>query len=106
MAVMPEGVAIKKARFQPLQPVTGVAPAKAGIDLLKEVEVTLTAVLGEAKMTVREILEIEPGSLIKLDKLAGDRIDLLVNERLVGSGEVVIINESLSIRINALEGVG
>lgn len=106
MAITPEGVAIKRARFQPLQPVTGVAPAKASIDLLKEVEVTITAVLGEAEMTVREILEIEPGSLIKLNKLAGDRIDLFVNQKLLGSGEVVVINETLGIRINTLEGEG
>lgn len=106
MATVSEGVAIKKARFKPLQPVTGITPAKADIDLLKDVEVTITAMLGEAEMTVREILEIEPGSLIKLSKLAGDRIELLVNQKLLGSGEVVVINETMGIRINALEGEG
>lgn len=74
-------------------------PARTGLDLLHDVEMEVTAELGRTRMTVRELLSLSPGAIIELDRAAGSPADLLVNGRLIASGEVVIIDENFGLRI-------
>ncbi len=74
------------------------------IDLLADVEMGVTAELGRARMLVREILELSPGSVIELDRAAGSPIDVLVNGTLIARGEVVVIDEEFGIRITEVLG--
>ncbi|MBC7324839.1 MAG: FliM/FliN family flagellar motor switch protein, partial [Moorella sp. (in: Bacteria)] len=69
---------IEKARFAPLQPAP-VAPAKASFNSLADVPLRLVTELGRTKLTVREILELKEGSVIVLNKLAGEAVEVLVN---------------------------
>ncbi|MCA8938456.1 MAG: flagellar motor switch protein FliN, partial [Planctomycetes bacterium] len=80
------------------------APAASGHhadieDLLGDVQLKVQVVLGNAKMSVEEILQLANGSVVELDKLAGDPLDILVNDRLVAKGEVLVLNENFCIRI-------
>jgi flagellar motor switch protein FliN/FliY len=59
----------------------------------------VTVELGRTKRTVKEILELTAGSIIELDKLAGEPVDILVNNRLVAQGEVVVIDENFGVRL-------
>lgn len=68
-------------------------------DLLGDVQLKVQVVLGRSKMTVDEILQLVNGSVVELDKLAGDPLDILVNDRLVAKGEVLVLNENFCIRI-------
>lgn len=68
-------------------------------DLLGDVQLKVQVVLGNAKMSVEEILQLANGSVVELDKLAGDPLDILVNDRLVAKGEVLVLNENFCIRI-------
>ncbi len=72
---------------------------KENINLLMEVPLQITVELGRTQKLIREILEFAPGSIIELDKLAGDLVDILVNGKIIAKGEVVIIDESFGVRL-------
>ncbi|WP_295156157.1 flagellar motor switch protein FliN [uncultured Brachyspira sp.] len=71
----------------------------SNIDLLMDVSINVIVELGRAKLSVREILSLGEGSIIELQKLSGEPIDLLVNGKLIAKGEVVVIDESFGVRI-------
>lgn len=72
---------------------------KENINLLMEVPLQITVELGRTQKLIREILEFAPGSIIELDKLAGELVDILVNGKVIAKGEVVIIDESFGVRV-------
>jgi len=67
---------------------------------LHDMDVELDSMLGETTMTIKEILNLEKGSVIDLDKPAGESVEVYVNGRIVGKGEVMVFEKSLAIRIN------
>lgn len=81
------------------RPGRGPRSDRAGLHLLRDVEMTLTAELGRTSLTVRELLDLTPGSIVELDRPAGGPADLLVNGRLVARGEVVVLDEDYAVRI-------
>lgn len=64
-----------------------------------DVPLEVTVELGRTKMQIKEILDLGAGSIVELDKLAGEPVDVLVNGKLIAKGEVVVIDESFGIRI-------
>jgi flagellar motor switch protein FliN/FliY len=76
--------------------------SRAAFDLLHDVEMDVTAELGRTRMTVRGLLDLEPGSIVELDKMAGSPVDLLVNGRLIARGEVVVIDEEFALRVTEI----
>ena len=78
----------------------------AGLELLRDVEMEVTAELGRTRMTVRELLSLTPGAVVELDRAAGAPADLLVNGTLIARGEVVVVDEDYGIRITELVGPG
>jgi flagellar motor switch protein FliN/FliY len=76
--------------------------SRASYDLLMDVEMDVTAELGRARMTVRALLDLEPGSIVELDRMAGSPVDLLVNGRLIARGEVVVIDEEFALRVTEI----
>ena len=86
------------------------APASteaATLDLIRDVELDLKIELGRTHMYLEDVLRLRKGSVVPLDKLAGDPVDVYVNERLVARGEVLVLNDSFCVRIAELiAGVG
>lgn len=82
---------------------TGSGSVRA-VELLNDVEMGVTAELGRTRMTVRELLSMQPGSVVELDRAAGSPVDLLVNGTLVARGEVVVIDEEFGVRITEIIG--
>ena len=72
------------------------------IDIILDVPPDISVELGKTKKSIKEILELGPGSIVQLDRLAGEPVDLLVNGKLIAKGEVVVIDESYGIRISAI----
>ncbi len=72
---------------------------RQGLELLHDVEVELTAELGTARMLIRHILGLRPGSVIELNRLAGEPVDLVINKTLIARGEVVVVDEKFAIRV-------
>jgi flagellar motor switch protein FliN/FliY len=75
------------------------APAKHDIDLILDIPVQLTVELGRTKIPIRHILQLAQGSVVELDGLAGEPMDVLVNGCLIAQGEVVVVNEKFGIRL-------
>ena len=92
------GVGIAPVKFPPLG--EGVPQGVSqNINLLLDVQLTLTVELGRTKQYVKDILGLGEGSIIELDKLAGEPVDLLVNNKLIAKGEVVVIDENFGVRV-------
>ena len=99
----PQDLNIQPAQFQsfmPAQNLDGIAPEN--IDLIMDVPLEVTVELGRTSKAIKEILDFSPGTIIELDKLAGEPIDVLVNGKLVAKGEVVVIEESFGIRVTEI----
>lgn len=91
-------VGIKGVNFPSLQNVN--TPQSGGnLNLLMDVQMSLTVELGRTKMYIKDILGLGEGSIIELDKLAGEPVDLLVNGKLIAKGEVVVIDENFGVRV-------
>jgi flagellar motor switch protein FliN len=69
------------------------------LDLLLDVPLNLSVELGRTRMTIQDLLGLGPGSVIELDKIAGEALDILVNDRLVARGEAVVVNDKFGVRI-------
>lgn len=99
--VVASGVPVQNAQFAPLtnEPVEVNA---ANISLIQDVPLQVTVELGRTKKSIREILEFSTGSIIELDKLAGEPVDIHVNGQLTAKGEVVVIDENFGVRITEI----
>lgn len=71
----------------------------SNIDLLLDVAMRVTVELGRTRMKLAQILELQVGSVIELDRLAGDPVDILVNDHMVARGEVVVVEDKFGVRI-------
>lgn len=92
---------VRKAEFSQLAEVPGLRPARAPIEALGDVAVELTVELGRANFLVREVLEWGPGSVLRLEKVAGEPVEVFVNGHPLGSGEIVVVNDKLGVRLRA-----
>ena len=80
-----------------------VQDAQVGsIDLLRDVDLNVKIELGRARMLVEDVLKLGEGSVVELDKLAGDPVDVFVNDRLVARGEVLVLNDNFCVRVNEI----
>ena len=74
------------------------APVQS-LDFILDIPLKITVELGRSKMSIRDVLQLAQGSVIELSKLAGEPLEVLVNEKLVARGEVVVVNEKFGIRL-------
>lgn len=97
-----QNVNVQPAQFQPFN--AGVSPLmqQENIDLIMDVPLEVTVELGRTNKSIKEILDFAPGTIIELDKLAGEPVDVLVNGKFVAKGEVVVIEESFGIRLTEI----
>lgn len=92
----------RTAAFESLEQPSGIQQPSTNIDLLMDIPLEVTVELGRTKMLVKDVLEIAEGSIIELNKLAGEPVDFYVNGKLVSKGEVVVIDENFGIRITEI----
>lgn len=97
-----EQVNVQSANFAAFQNGNPVIPLQENIDLIKNVPLEVTVELGRTLKSIQEILDFAPGTIIELNKIAGEPIDVLVNGKYVAKGEVVVIEESFGIRITEI----
>jgi flagellar motor switch protein FliN/FliY len=77
----------------------GPQPPVQSLDFILDVPLKLTVELGRSRMAVREILQLAQGSVVELTKFAGEPLEVLVNDKLIARGEVVVVNEKFGIRL-------
>jgi flagellar motor switch protein FliN len=91
--------AVQSVQFSPLPDQTPTVAEKKQIQLLTDVSLQVSFELGRTRKTVREILQLQKGSVIGLNKLAGEYVDVLVNKHSIAVGEVVVMDDKFAIRI-------
>jgi len=100
--MMQQDVNVQSVQFQAFNPMINPVMQQENIELIMDVPLEVSVVLGRTRKSIKEILEFSPGTIIELDKLAGESIDVMVNQKLVAKGEVVVIEESFGIRITEI----
>lgn len=93
-----ENVNVNPAQFASFDDL-GTQKQPASIDLLMDVPLRISVVLGKATMTIRDVLALGQGSVVELDKMAGEPVDIVVNDKLIAHGEVVVVDENFGVRV-------
>ena len=92
-------VNVQQAQFASFESANITQTEARNLNMLLDIPLQVTVELGRTKRSVKEILDLSSGSIIELDKLAGEPVDILVNSRLIAKGEVVVIDENFGVRI-------
>ncbi|MBU3572772.1 flagellar motor switch phosphatase FliY [Priestia aryabhattai] len=92
-------VDVQPASFSEFEHVSSPQGDSRNLDMLLDIPLQVTVELGRTKRTVQEILTLSSGSIIELDKLAGEPVDILINNKLIAKGEVVVIDENFGVRV-------
>ncbi|MEK3808925.1 flagellar motor switch phosphatase FliY [Bacillus sp. FSL H8-0547] len=95
----PSPVEVKPAEFSSFDGAAAPKNDMKNLDMLLDIPLKVTVELGRTKRSVKEILELSAGSIIELDKLAGEPVDILINNKIVAQGEVVVIEENFGVRV-------
>ncbi len=90
---------VQPAPLEDLKPGMIRADAPANLEAILDIPVTLSVQIGATKISIRNLLQLNQGSVVELDRLAGEPLDVLVNGTLVAHGEVVVVNEKFGIRL-------
>jgi flagellar motor switch protein FliN/FliY len=93
---------VEKVEFAPFHPRRAVVTQKPEISFFDNICLVVSGELGSTEITVRELLKLEEGSVIKLDKVAGESASILLNGQFLGHAEVVVINDRFGLRITAI----
>ena len=93
---------IQPAQFEQLKETTLSNDHQTNLSMLLDIPLQVTVELGRSRKTVKDILEITQGSIIELDKMAGEPVDILVNQKLIAVGEVVVIDDQFGIRVTEI----
>ncbi len=100
--MMQQGVNVQPAQFQSFDASVGAMSSQENIGLIRDVPLEVTVELGRTTKSIADILDFAPGTIIELDRIAGEPIDVLVNGKFVAKGEVVVIEESFGIRVTEI----
>ena len=95
----PQKPAPQGAKFEELKPATTGEGSTRDMDFLLDIPLEVTVELGRSRMFIKDLLQLGQGSVIELDKLAGEPMEILVNDKLIARGEVVVVNEKFGIRL-------
>ena len=90
---------IERASFDPLEEGTDSGSPDVNLEVVLNVNVDLALEVGRTSISVRELLQLNQGSVVELDRLAGEPLDVLINGSLIARGEVVVVNEKYGIRL-------
>ena len=88
-----------EGRTEAEEPVRTAGDAQNRLQIMLDVPLTLSAELGSCTLTVQQVLQLNRGKVVELDKLAGEPLDILLNGRLIARGEAVVVNEKFGVRI-------
>jgi len=95
-----EAAVAAPADFQSLQPDAGALNAmEESIEMILDIPVTVSVEIGRSKINIRNLLKLNQGSVVELDRLAGEPMDVIVNGTLIAHGEVVVVNEKFGVRL-------
>lgn len=90
---------VERAEFQDLSNSTALCGTETNMDVILDIPVTISMEIGRTEISIQNLLQLNQGSVVELDRLAGEPMDVLVNGTLIAHGEVVVVNEKFGIRL-------
>jgi flagellar motor switch protein FliN len=90
---------LQGARFEELKAANGAGGVQRDMDFLLDIPLEVSVELGRTRMLIKDLLQLGQGSVVELDKIAGEPMEILVNNKLVARGEVVVVNEKFGVRL-------
>lgn len=97
----PDNPLVQRAQFSPLPPPPSSIPG-ASIDLILDVPLQVSVVLGKSRKTIKDVITMGVGSVVELDRMVEDPVDILVNGTLIAKGEIVVVNENFGVRLTSI----
>lgn len=94
-----EPAQLQQAKLENLQAEDTMVDEDTNLSAILDIPVSLSVVIGQTKISIRNLLQLNQGSVVELDRLAGEPLDVMVNNTLVANGEVVVVNEKYGIRL-------
>lgn len=94
-------ITVRPVKFQQFEDLPPNRAIKKNLDILKDVMLHVSVELGRTKSTIREVIDFEEGSVIELNKIAGEQVEVFVNNKIVAKGEVIVIEDKFGIRITS-----
>jgi flagellar motor switch protein FliN/FliY len=96
---------VQPVQFSPIIENTPITSDKKQLGMLTDVSLNVSFELGRTKQNVREILQLKKGSIIRLEKLVGEHVNMLVNKKAIAQGEVVVVDDKFAVRITDIVSV-
>ena len=96
-----ELVTVRPVKFQEFEDVPANRSIKKNLDIMQDVLMHISVELGRTKSSIKEVMEMEKGSIVELDKIAGEQVEIYVNEKLVAKGEVIVIEDKFGVRVTS-----
>ncbi len=92
-------ITVRPIKFQDFEPVEPNRAIKKNLDILQDIEMHISVELGKSKLSIKDVMEMEKGSIVELDKIAGEQVEIYVNKKLVARGEVIVIEDKFGVRV-------
>jgi flagellar motor switch protein FliN len=102
LATSPDKKTARKAKFEEVNSEENIPPKVSNIEGILDVPMEVSVRLGKTTLSIQELLNTGPGSIVELDSIAGGTVDILINNRIFARGEIIVIEERFGVRITAL----
>ena len=96
-----ELITVRPVKFQEFKNSEPNRTIKKNLDLIQDISMHVSVELGRTKSSIREVMELEKGSIVELDKIAGEQVEIFVNQKLVAKGEVIVIEDKFGVRVTS-----
>lgn len=96
-----ELITVRPIKFQDFEDTQPNRAIKKNLDILQDISMHISVELGRTKSTIRDVMELEKGSVVELDKIAGEQVEVFVNEKLIAKGEVIVIEDKFGVRVTS-----
>ena len=94
-------ITVRPVKFQEFENITVNHAIKKNLDIMLDIPMHISVELGRTKSTIREVMELEKGSIVELNKIAGEQVEIFVNQKLVAKGEVIVIEDKFGVRVTS-----
>lgn len=96
-----ELITVRPIKFQQFEQTSPNRSIKKNLDIMQDISMHISVELGRTKSSIREVMEMEQGTVVELDKIAGEQVEIFVNDKLVAKGEVIVIEDRFGVRITS-----
>lgn len=96
-----ELVTVRPVKFKEFEPMPPNRTIKKNYDIMQDITMHVSVELGRTKSSIKEVIELKEGSIVELDKIAGEQVEIYVNDRLVAKGEVIVIEDRFGVRVTS-----